>query len=111
MNLQRFKGMRTENLLFFTDGRFVWDANHDLVNTNPNDTMSANPSAQRGALIVPDPANNNRYYIFYSPGDQFSPSTECTRLRIQSGKRNRGWSCKYASWHQYASAITSGRIV
>ncbi len=60
------QGDASGNLLFFTDGRFVYDANHNLVNTNPNDTLTCHESTLRGTLIIPDPANANEYYIFYS---------------------------------------------
>ena len=55
------------NLLFYTDGRNVWDANHQIM---PNGNYSAglgllgDPSSTSSAVIVPKPGNSNQYYIF-----------------------------------------------
>lgn len=50
------------NLLFYTDGRYVRNANNALM---PNGSgLLANYSSTQGALIVKHPANNNQYYIF-----------------------------------------------
>lgn len=58
------------NLLFYTDGRLVYNKNHLLMpncitpflNGSPNTPGSG--SSTQGALIVPNPANTNQYYIF-----------------------------------------------
>lgn len=55
------------NLLFYTDGRNVWDRNHILM---PNGDYMAgtgllgDPSSTQSAMIVPNKANPNIYYIF-----------------------------------------------
>ena len=55
------------NLLFYTDGRNVWDKNHDIM---PNADYYAgtglmgDPSSTSSGLIVPKPGNLNQYYIF-----------------------------------------------
>lgn len=55
------------NLLFYTDGRNVWDKNHVLM---PNGNYAAgtgllgDPSSTQSAMIVPNKANPNIYYIF-----------------------------------------------
>lgn len=47
-------------LLFYSDGETVWDNNHQAM-PNSNDIST---STAMGALIVPNPANRNQYYIF-----------------------------------------------
>ncbi|MBK8845677.1 MAG: T9SS type A sorting domain-containing protein [Bacteroidetes bacterium] len=50
------------NLLFYTDGMSIWNSNH--VNM-PNGTgLMGNFSSNQSALIVPDPANTQQYYVF-----------------------------------------------
>ena len=55
------------NLLFYTDGRNVWDKNHDIM---PNADYASgtglygDPSSTSSGLIVPKPGNPNQYYIF-----------------------------------------------
>ena len=55
-------------LLFYTDGKVIKDAAH---NTMPNGTLNGSPNVpasystgKQSALIVPDPGNSNRYYLF-----------------------------------------------
>ncbi len=49
-------------LLFYTDGSKVWNRNHIII---PNGTgLKGNPSSSQSAVIVPNPANLNQYYIF-----------------------------------------------
>ena len=55
-------------LLFYTDGKVIKDAAH---NTMPNGTLNGSPNipvtystGKQSALIVPDPGNSNRYYLF-----------------------------------------------
>ncbi len=55
------------NLLFYTDGRNVWDANHQIMPNADynNDTgLLGDPSSTSSALIVPRPGNLNQYYVF-----------------------------------------------
>ena len=55
------------NLLFYTDGRNVWDKNHQIM---PNGNYSngagllGDPSSTSSALIVPRPGNLDQFYIF-----------------------------------------------
>jgi len=50
------------NLLFYTDGSNVYNANHV---TMPNGTgLLGNPSSTQSAIIVKKPGSNNLYYIF-----------------------------------------------
>ena len=52
------------SLLFYTDGRIVWDAAHD---TMPNGTgLLGHPSSTQSAIIVPFPGDTAKYYVFTS---------------------------------------------
>lgn len=49
-------------LLFYTDGRSVWDRNHQIT---PNGTgLTGDSSSTQSAIIVPKPNDPNIYYIF-----------------------------------------------
>ena len=57
------------NLLFYTDGRNVWDRNHNVMpnadyNSNPDNGLLGDPSSTSSGIIVPKPGNPNQYYIF-----------------------------------------------
>lgn len=54
------------DLLFYTNGNMIWDKNNNVM---PNGTLSypaneSSLSATQGALIVPFPADKNKYYVF-----------------------------------------------
>ncbi len=49
-------------LLFYTDGITVYNANHEVM-LNGTDLLG-NTSSTQSAIIVPDPSNFRRYYIF-----------------------------------------------
>jgi gliding motility-associated-like protein len=49
-------------LLMYTNGLTLWNANHQVM---PNGSgLLGDPSSTQGAVIVPMPLNNNKYYIF-----------------------------------------------
>ena len=53
---------RFGDLLFYTDGITVWDRTHNIM---PGGTgLLGNPSSSQSAIIVPQPGNNNIYFIF-----------------------------------------------
>ena len=53
-------------LLFYTDGLNVWNANHVVM---PNGSgLAGNPSSTQSAIIVPKPGSATIYYIFTSDG-------------------------------------------
>lgn len=55
------------NLLFYTDGKTVWDANHQIMpNGDYNNGLGllGDPSSTSSAVIVPKPGNPDQYYIF-----------------------------------------------
>ncbi|HLP14492.1 MAG TPA: gliding motility-associated C-terminal domain-containing protein [Flavobacteriales bacterium] len=54
----------TGELLFYTDGKTVWNKLH---NPMPNGTgLMGNLSSTQAAIIVSDPGNPNKYYIFHT---------------------------------------------
>ncbi|HSD13687.1 MAG TPA: T9SS type B sorting domain-containing protein [Flavobacterium sp.] len=55
------------DLLFYSDGRNVWDRNHVIMpngNYNAGTGLLGDPSSTQSAIIVPKPGNPNIYYIF-----------------------------------------------
>ena len=54
----------TGQLLFYTDGRKVWNANNQVMPNGSNLLGGFYNSCTQGALIVPFPEDNQRYYLF-----------------------------------------------
>lgn len=52
------------NLLFYTDGRNVWDSTHTARVTG----LAGNSSSTQSSIIVPNPGNSDEYYIFTADG-------------------------------------------
>ncbi|NDI98087.1 T9SS type B sorting domain-containing protein [Flavobacterium sp. LaA7.5] len=55
------------NLLFYTDGRNVWDKNHVIMpngNYNGGTGLLGDPSSTQSGIIVPKKGDPNIYYIF-----------------------------------------------
>jgi PKD repeat protein len=52
----------TGSLLFYSDSVNVYDKNHSLM--NPTNPLNGNQSNTQSSISVPDPANQNRYYLF-----------------------------------------------
>lgn len=52
------------NLLFYTDGRTVFNRDHDLMLNGDN--LKGHPSSYQSCIIVPRPGHPNIYYIFTS---------------------------------------------
>ncbi|MDB4094501.1 PKD domain-containing protein, partial [Flavobacteriaceae bacterium] len=55
------------NLLFYSDGRNVWDKNHQIMpnaNYRAGSGLLGDPSSTSSALIVPRPGNPDHYYVF-----------------------------------------------
>lgn len=50
------------SLLFYTNGIQIWDRTHTLM-PNGSGLLGHNSSSQ-SAIIVPDPGNGNKYYVF-----------------------------------------------
>lgn len=55
-------------LLFYTDGITVWDSTHQIMLNG--DGLLGDPSSTQSAIVIPQPSNNNRYFIF-TVGDIF----------------------------------------
>jgi len=51
------------DLLFYTNGVTVWNRFHQIM-TGGDETLIGSDSATQAALIVPQPGNPNRYFIF-----------------------------------------------
>ena len=54
----------TGQLLFYTDGRKVWNANNQVMPNGAYLSGGFFNSCTQGALIVPFPEDNQRYYLF-----------------------------------------------
>ena len=54
----------TGQLLFYTDGRKVWNANNQVMPNGANLLGGLDNSCTQGALIVPFPEDDRRYYLF-----------------------------------------------
>jgi gliding motility-associated-like protein len=59
------------NLLFYTEGTFVWDRNHNLMPNGSDLTpdfgfpgMSRTSSTAQGTVIIPMPDSPSKYYVF-----------------------------------------------
>jgi gliding motility-associated-like protein len=55
------------NLLFYTDGRNIWDKNHIIMpnaNYNAGTGLLGDPSSTSSGLIIPKPGNTDQYYVF-----------------------------------------------
>ncbi|MBX7206042.1 MAG: T9SS type A sorting domain-containing protein [Bacteroidia bacterium] len=50
------------NLQFYTDGRTVWNKNHQVMQNGTG--LKADPSSTQAALIIPVPQNDSLFYIF-----------------------------------------------
>lgn len=50
------------NLLFYTDGKTVWDRNHVIMPNGVN--LFGDPSSTQSGIIIPKPDNPAIYYIF-----------------------------------------------
>ncbi|MFD2433230.1 hypothetical protein ACFSO9_06510 [Mesonia maritima] len=55
------------NLLFYTDGRTVWNRNHQIMSNADyfgGNGLLGDPSSTSSGLIVPHPTNSDLYFIF-----------------------------------------------
>lgn len=55
------------NLLFYTDGRTVWNRNHEIMSNADyfgGNGLLGDPSSTSSGLIVPNPINPDIYYVF-----------------------------------------------
>jgi len=60
------------NLLFYSDGRFVWNRNHQIM---PNGTgINGDNSSTSSGVIIPKPQDPNFYYLFTVDEPHHDPS-------------------------------------
>ena len=55
----------TGELLFYSNGSTVWNRNHEIMENGVG--VSGGSSASQGVMIVPNPGNDKKYYIFTAP--------------------------------------------
>jgi hypothetical protein len=65
----------TGALLFYTDGRALWDASHSQIATG----LGGSSSASHSAIIVPPPAGGSIYHVF-TVGDWDNSQADTTPL-------------------------------
>ena len=58
------------DLLFYTNGQTVWNRFH-MPMTGGDDTLAGSDSSTQAALIVPQPGNPNRFFVFTTDAVQF----------------------------------------
>jgi len=68
----------TGQLLFYTDGRMVWNANNQVMANGANLLGGYFTSCTQGALIVPFPNDNQRYYLFTLDELEIEPNNPVT---------------------------------
>src|ERR1043165_5640280 len=77
----------TGHILMYTDGMSVWGANHAVM---PNGTgLQSTYAAGQQGLIVPDPGDTNKYYLFTS-GEYYSAGIDGYRYNIIDMTLNGG---------------------
>jgi gliding motility-associated-like protein len=82
------------NLLFFTDGKRVWNRNFSLM---PNaNSLEGDLGVTQPAIIVPVPSNQNKYYIFtidvmiYETDNTFKTQGLCYTIIDMTMRGNTG---------------------
>lgn len=71
---------RNGNLIFYTDGIFVYNRNHQQM---PNGFgLQGNPSSAQSAIIVPRPGSNTRFYIFTVAAEGLPPGFRYSEVDI-----------------------------
>ena len=68
------------NLLFYTDGSSVWNANH--ITTANGFGLLGNASSTQSAIIVKNPSNDSIYYIFTVPAQGFGDGLRYSEFNI-----------------------------
>lgn len=57
------------NLLFYTDGKTVWTASHNVMANGTG--MLGGSSTSQSSIVLPMPCNDSLYYIFTAPPDAY----------------------------------------
>lgn len=56
------------NLLFYTNGKSIWNASHQIM-ANGNNILG-NTDISQDVVIVPIPGDPNKYYVFHNAGNE-----------------------------------------
>ena len=56
------------NLLFYTNGKSVWDASHQIMANGNN--LLGNTDISQDVVIVPFPGSPSKYYVFHNAGNE-----------------------------------------
>jgi PKD repeat protein len=80
---------KTGDLLFYTDGVKVWDRMHRLM-PNGKDLI-ADQSSTQAALIVPDPGEPKRFYLFHCDQSGYTNPTKGVYYSIVDLRLNSGF--------------------
>lgn len=67
-------------LLFYSDGMTVWNKNHQIMQNGTN--LLGNNSTTQSSIVVPDPANPDRYFYLFTVSSGF-----CCGGNISDGLR------------------------
>jgi len=62
------------NLLFYTDGRKIWNRNHEIMMNGDSISDVSFQYSQtifQSSIIIPDPANSNQYYVIVNEAHSF----------------------------------------
>lgn len=55
------------NLMFYSDGERVANANHEIMPGSADTLMNGGYSSHNGCIIVPKPGSDSLYYVLYTP--------------------------------------------
>ncbi len=76
------------DLLLYTDGVTVWDANHQVMQNGTG--LLGDPSSTQSGIVVPKPDDHNIYYIFTVDAAFGSPSDNGMRYSVVDMRLNGG---------------------
>ena len=90
--LNTFEGCATisdsqGNLLFYTDGRTVYDRQHNIMVNGRN--LFGQPSSTQSVIIVPKPESPNIYYIITRGLSKFIVDSYYTQIKKYKTERNK----------------------
>lgn len=80
---------KTGDLLFYTDGSMVWDRMHRLMPSGKD--LIADQSSTQSALIVPDPTEPKRFYLFHSDQSGYTQPTRGVYYSVIDLRLNGGY--------------------
>ncbi len=80
---------KTGDLLFYTDGVVVWDRLHRMMPSGKD--LIADQSSTQAALIIPDPAEPKRFYLFHSDQSGYTRPTKGVYYSVIDLRLNGGY--------------------